>query len=66
MDDNHGRATVSFGAIMLIRGGAFTVLDGIYAIATYGAALDQARVPDASARPAPRPSEARAAGPHFG
>jgi hypothetical protein len=149
MDDNHGRAMVSFGAIMLILVGAFNVLDGIvaianasyfkndilfadlktwgwfftiygvvqvvvgaalyggsraarwpaialagfnalaqlsyvshypawsivmivvdgvviYAIATYGAALEQARVPDAWTRPAPSPSEARAAGPHFG
>jgi hypothetical protein len=149
MDDNHGRAMVSFGAIMLILVGGFNVLDGlvaianasyfnndilfsdvktwgwfftiygvvqlivgtalyggsraarwpaialagfnmlaqlsyvshypawsiamivvdgivIYAIATYGGVLDQARVPDAWTRPAPSPSEARAAGPHFG
>lgn len=43
-------------------------VDGIviYSIATYGAALDQQRVPDAWTRAAPSPSEARAAGPHFG
>jgi hypothetical protein len=38
----------------------------IYAIATYGSALDQEAPHEAWVRPAPSPSEIRAAGPHLG
>jgi hypothetical protein len=38
----------------------------IYAVATYGSALDQDAPHEAWVRPAPSPSEIRAAGPHFG